>query len=258
VDCVQVTKVALDDLDVTYCCMSEVPPGVSWVEALPESREWMKANLGKHVEGYHLLDGKKVVGHIYFATSERALVPYETEPMVACIYCTEILRDYMHKRYGRMMFDYVKKDLEKQGFKGIVVDATSFKEYLHYEHFLKQGFKTIKEHPPFKLMYFPLTKKGIDVKLLDLNYTPSKDKVEVTLFNNFFCPVGAYMYHLIKQTAQSFGDKVKIVEIEFTLETVKKYGTIDPLINGKVKLLGPASEEDVKRAIQEEINQSRH
>jgi hypothetical protein len=36
---------------------------------------------------------------------------------------------------------------------------------------------------------------------------------------------------------------------------VRRYGTAEPLINGKVKLIGPASEEDVKKAIQEEINQ---
>jgi len=76
----------------------------------------------------------------------------------------------------------------------------------------------------------------------------------VTLFNNFFCPVGAYMHHLVKEVAQSFGDKVKIVEIESTLENVRKYGTSEQLINGKIKLPGPASKEEVRKAIQEEIS----
>lgn len=153
------------------------------------------------------------------------------------------------------MFDYMKNDLKEQGFKGMMIPATDFKEFMHYELFLKQGFKVIKEHNPYKIMYFPLTRERINVKILDLNYKPSKDKVEVTLFNNFFCPVGAYMYHLVKKVAQSFCDKVKIVEIEGTLETVRRYGTLEPLINGKIKLIGPASEEDVRKAIQEEINQ---
>lgn len=251
----QVKKVTLGDLEATYCCMSELPPGHSWVEVLPESREWFKTNLGKHVEGYHVLDGDKVVGHIYYATSEKALLPYKIESRVACIYCTEMLKDYMHKGYGKMMFDYMKNDLKEQGFKGIMIPATDFKEFMHYELFLKQGFKVIKEHKPYKIMYFPLTRERINVKILDLDYKPSKDKVEVTLFNNFFCPVGAYMYHLVKKVAQSFGDKVKIVEIEGALETVRRYGTLEPLINGKIKLIGPASEEDVRKAIQKEINQ---
>lgn len=254
----QVKKVTIGDLESTYCCMKETPPGASWARALPESRGWFKANLGKHVEGYHLMDNSKVVGHIYYATSEKALVPYETEPKVAFIYCTEMLRSYMRKGHGKMLFDRVKSDLKKQGFKGILVDASDFKEYMYYEHFLKQGFKIIKEHGPFKLMYLPLTKGSVDIKMMELKYKPSTDKVEVTLFRNFFCPVGVHMYHLIKKTAQSFGDKVRIVEKDVTLETVHRYGTTDPLINGKIKILGPASEEDVKKAIQEEIDQFRH
>ena len=252
----QVRKVALKDVGASYCCMSETPPGVSWAEYLPESRKWFRENLGKHVEGYHILDDGKVVGHIYYASSENALVPFETEPKVAFIYCTEMLRNYMRKGYGKMMFDYMKNNLKKQGFKGILVDATDFQEYMHHSHFAKQGFKVIKEHKPFKLMYFPLSKEKLKVKLIELNYKPSKGRVEVTLFKSFFCPVSICMYHLVKTVAQSFGNKVKLVEIEPSLEIVRKYGvSSDSLINGKPKLLGPVSEEDVRKAIQEEITQ---
>jgi len=252
----RVKRVTSADLSSTYCCMKETPPGVNWADYVAESREWFGASLGKYVDGYHLLDGDKVVGFVYWAMSDRALVPYETEPKVACIYCTEMLRDYLHKGHGRLMFDYMKSDLKRQGFKGILVDASDFKEWMHYELFLKQGFKVIKEHAPFKLMYFPLIREMVDVKLVDLNYKPSKDKVEVTLFSNFFaCPVGPSMYDLVKKVAQSFGDKVKLVEIPGTFDSIRKYGTSDPLINGKLKLFGPASEETVKKAIQEEIDQ---
>jgi N-acetylglutamate synthase-like GNAT family acetyltransferase len=249
-----VKKVTVNDLDATCCCMSETPPGVSWAKSLPQSKKWFKNNLSRYVEGYHLLDDGKVAGHIYYETSEKALIPYEIEPGVACVYCTEMLRDYSHKGYGKMMFDYMKDDLRKNGIKGIIIPATDFKEYMHYELFLKQGFKVIMEQPPFKIMYYPLTKKSITVKPISLNYKPSKEKVEVTLFNNFFCPVGPHMYNLTKTVAQSFGNKVKIVEIEATLENIRKYGTTDPLINGKIKMFGPASEADVKKAIQEEID----
>lgn len=254
----QVKVVSAADLASTYCCMNETPPGVSWTDFVPESRQWFKTNLGKHVEGYHLLDNDKTVGFIYWATSENALVAYETEPKVACIYCTELLRNYMRKGYGRMMFDYMRNDLKKRGFKGIMVDASDFKEWMHYELFQKQGFKIIKEHAPFKLMYLPLTKETVSFTLISLNYKPSKEKVEVTLFKNSFCPVGPSMYSLVKKVAQSFGDKVKLVELPGTLDSIKKYGTTDPLMNGKLKLFGPASEEQVRKAIQEEIDQFKH
>ena len=251
----EVRKVTLEDLNKTYCCMQELPSGASWDITLPESRKWFREHFGKHVLGFHLYDGDNVVGHVYYALSENALVPFEIEPNVAFIYCTEMLRDYMHKGYGKLLLDHMKGELKKQGVKGILVDATDFETYMHHSHFEKQEFKTIKEHGPFKLMYYPLTKESIQVKPLELNYQPSKDKVEVTLFKNFFCPVGAYMYKLVKKVARGFGDKVKIVEMRSTLENVRKYGTTDPLFNGKIKIMGPGSEEDVRKAIQEEIDQ---
>lgn len=247
----EVKKVTPEDVEDLYCCIS---PGSLWTEQLSESREWFKAHLGKYVEGYHLRDGPRTVGLIYYGVSENALVPYKIEPNVACIYCTELLKEYMHRGYGRMMFDYMKKDLKNQGFKGIMIPATEFKEWMHYELFLKQGFTVIKEHSPYKVMYFPLTKESVTINIINLNYAPSRDKIEVTLFRNFFCPVGVYMHHLIKKVAQTFGDRVRIVEIEATPEIVRRYGTADPLINGKIKLYGPASEEGVKKAIEEEIN----
>ena len=79
--------------------------------------------------------------------------------------------------------------------------------------------------------------------------------LEITLFNNFSCPVGVHMHHLFKKVAKDFGSKVKVIELKATPETVRRYGTTDPLINGKIKILGPASEDDVKKAIQEEIDQ---
>jgi len=247
-----VKKADSGDVESVYCC---VPVESPFAEGLPESKAWFKANLGEQVEGYHLLDGEKVVGHIYYAMSQKALLPYEIEPGVACIYCTYILRDHLHKGYGRMMFDYMKADLKNQSVKGILVQATEFKEWMHYELFLKQGFKTIKEHSPYKVMFFPLIKKDINLKVVDFNYTPSRDKVEVTLFKSPFCPVSPFMYNLIKKVAQSFGEKVRLVELDGTLENMKRYGTLEPLINGKIKLYGPCSEEAIVKAIEEEISE---
>ncbi len=246
----QVKKISSSDLESTYCC---IPAESPFAEGLPESKEWLSVNIGEHVEGYHLLDGDEAVGHIYYGMSEKALLPYEIESRIACIYCTYLLRDYLHKGYGRMMFDHMKNDLESQSIKGILVPATEFKEWMHFELFLKQGFKIIREHSPYKVMYFPLTKNDINLKVLDLNYTPSKEKVEVTLFKSSFCPVSPFMYNRIKKITQSFGDKVKLTEMDGTLENMKRYGTLEPLINGKIKLYGPASEEDIMKAIEEEI-----
>jgi hypothetical protein len=246
----QVKKVTSSDLASVYCCINSQSP---FVAGLQESKGWFKDNFGRHVEGYHLLDGSKVVGHIYYASSDQALVPYEMESGAACIYCTYLIRDYLNKGFGRMMFDHMKRDLRLQSVKGIMVPATEFREWMHYELFLKQGFQVRREHYPYKAMYFPLTKKDMKIEPLTVDYSPSIEKVEVTLFKSFFCPVGSFMYDRIKKVAQSFGDRVKIVEIDGTLANMRKYGSTEPFINGKIKLYGPASEEDIMNAIEEEI-----
>jgi hypothetical protein len=65
--------------------------------------------------------------------------------------------------------------------------------------------------------------------------------------------VSPFIYTRIKKVAQSFGDKITLVELDGTFGSVKEYETLEPLINGKIKLYGPASEEDIMKAIEEEI-----
>jgi len=250
----KVEKLTYEGVEKSYSCMHNLSPQFAfWENFVPQSQQWLRNNLGKHVEGYHLLRGENVIGHIYYAPSDKTLVTFKTEPGVAIIYCVWLERKYRCKGYGRQLFDAFKNEMRKQGYKGILVDTTSFPEFMHHSHFEKQSFKVIKEHGAFKFMYFPLTKEKVEVTLMKLKYKPTDKKVEVTMFKNFFCPVGVAMYHKIKEVAKTFGDKVKIVEMEATKETLEKYGTHDVLINGKVKLMGPASEEEIRKAIQEEI-----
>lgn len=251
----KVEKLTYEGVEKSYPCMHNLSPQFAfWENFVPQSQQWLRDNLGKHVEGYHLLQREDVIGHIYYAPADKALVTFKTEPRVAIIFCVWLERKHRGKGYGRQLFDAFKEEMRKQGYKGILVDTTDFPDFMHHSHFEKQGFRVIKEHGAFKFMYFPIIKDKVAVTPIELKYKPGGKKVEVTMFNNFFCPVGVAMYHKIKKVAKTFGDKVKIVEIEATKETLEKYGTHDVLINGKIKLMGPASEEKIRKAIQEEIS----
>jgi thiol-disulfide isomerase/thioredoxin len=104
-------------------------------------------------------------------------------------------------------------------------------------------------------MYFPLAQKEVKIKPRELNYKPKSSRVEVTLFRNFFCPVSAGMFQKLREVAKTFGDDVSVVEIEANMNVLKKYGTANGiLINGKRKLIGPAPDNEIYKAIQEEIN----
>lgn len=251
----KVEKLTLENVENAYACLHN-PSSQSafWQNFLPRSRPWLKQNLGEYVEGYHQINREKVVGHVYYAPSEKALIEYEIEPNIAFIYCVYLWKEHREKGLGRKMLDHFKEEMRKQGFKGIVAEASDFPRYMHYSHFQKQGFKMVLEHGPFKVIYFPLAQKEVKVKPRELKYKPKALGIEVTLFRNFFCPVSAGMHQKVREVATTFGDKVSIVEIDANKNALEKYGTANGiLINGKRKLIGPAPDEEIYRAIQEEI-----
>jgi GNAT superfamily N-acetyltransferase len=169
----KIEKLTLENVESAYACLHNPPPqSAFWQNFLPHSRLWLKQNPGEHVEGYHLTDKENVVGHIYYVASEKALVEYEIEPNVVFIYCVYLWKEHRSKGLGRKILNHFKEEMRKQGFKGILVEASSFPRYLHHSHFQKQGFKTILEKEPFQLMYFPLTQKEAKIKLRELKYKP--------------------------------------------------------------------------------------
>ncbi|MEA3350447.1 MAG: GNAT family N-acetyltransferase, partial [Chloroflexota bacterium] len=111
------------DAQNAYCCMTEVP--TPWPQALCQCREWLAANLGKYVEGYHLrLSTGEVIGHLYFAMSEQALFPYELESDVGILYCDWVQQNYQGMGFGKRLFDTFVDDMRQEGAKGILVEAT--------------------------------------------------------------------------------------------------------------------------------------
>lgn len=253
----QVEKLTLQDVVKVHPCMRGLPSQFSeWKSFVSKSREWMRNNLGVHVEGYHLIDNKdEVIGHIYYAPSEKALVSLSMESNLAFIYCIYLKEKCRGKGHGKKFLSIFKEEMRKQGFKGIIVKATEFPQYMHYAHFERQGFKAIEQHGSLKIMYFPLTKDTVKVTMRKLNYKPLKEKVEITLFKNYLCPFMVNLHNKAKKVAATLGDKLEVVEVEATLENLEKYGVADGiLINGKRKLMGlSSSEENIRAVIEEEI-----
>jgi GNAT superfamily N-acetyltransferase len=98
----RVEELSLENVENAYAYLhNPSPQSAFWQNFLPTSRLWLKQNLGRYVEGYHLMDDEKVVGHIYYAPSEKALIEYEIEPNVAFIYCVYLWKEHRHKGLGR-------------------------------------------------------------------------------------------------------------------------------------------------------------
>lgn len=250
----RVIKLEQKDVDRAYPCITEGQN--PWEDGLAASRQWLQENLGRTVEGLHLEDDQgNVIGHVFYGRAGQALVPYKIEDNVAILLCEWVQIDQQHKGYGRQLFAAFVDTLWEEGYKGLLVDASEFKEYMHYEHFAKRGFWVVDQEGPWRLMYFPVRQESVAVERLQTNLPPpALGKVEVALFRNHLCPVMASTYAKVDRVVAEFGDKVTLQEYPVTQESLAKYGRADGLfIAGKEKTVGPASEEQIRQAIAEEL-----
>jgi N-acetylglutamate synthase-like GNAT family acetyltransferase len=250
----QVKRIDDSDAQSAYCCMTEVP--TPWPKAVCQCRDWVSEHLGEYVDGYHLrLESGRVIGHIYFASSENALFSYDVEPGVGVLYCEWIQQQYQKRGLGKRLFDAFLSDMEEENTKGVLVETTDLEGQMHYSHYVSRGFNIVHETGHHKLLYLPLSKKVVAYRRRVARVRPKRGfPVEILLFRGFVCPYEVSTQILVREIALEFGDQVTIQEISITQATLEKYGVASGIfINGKHKLAGGEPESAVRQAIIEEL-----
>ncbi len=236
-----------------YPCLTEEP--LRWQDGLEDARAWMAHNLGVLVDGFHLEDDNgNVIGHMYYGLSGRGLVPYQAEDGIVYEYCEWVQRQHRGKGFMRLLFDTAVEELRRAGYKGILVDASEIKEYMHHEHFAKRGFRVMQQAGPWQ-MYYPLNQDSVQAEPLEEHVPPRiSDKVEVVMLACQFCPVMVSTQKQVRRIAAEFGDRVLVREFPGDRQTLLAFGRADGIyVNGKAKWIGPASDEEIRKGIGEEL-----
>ncbi len=240
--------------DYAYPCTVEDPKRF-WANGLELSRVWMHDNLGENIEAFHLSDDQgRVIGHIYWAPSGRALAPYDIEDEVAYVYCEWVQTSHRGEGGMRMLFEEFADYLHRRGMKGILVNTTSIEEYMHERHFLKRGFKILRETENGKLLYYPINKESIWVEPLQPNVKrEGTAPVDVLVIGSHFCPVAASALLSLRKVAAEQKDTVKLREVPADRGTINRYGVADGIyLNGKPAFNGPVNEETVRETLRRE------
>jgi hypothetical protein len=243
-----------DDAQKSYCCMMEVP--TPWPEALCNCRSWVAHNLGKLVDGYHLeLDSGEVIGHLYYALTPQALVPYKLAANVGVIYCEWVQRRFQGQGLSRLLFEAFQNDMKEQAVLGILVVANELEDQGPIDHYRSRGFRTIYEAGHQKLLYLPVSSLEIQVQPIQAHLQPARSlPVEVTILSGFACPYEISTYLILRQVVREFGHQVVVREVALSPESLKEYGAARGIfINGRQKLFGGESEQAIRQAILEEM-----
>jgi GNAT superfamily N-acetyltransferase len=245
---------SVEDAQRTYCCMTEVP--TPWPQALCQCRDWFAQHLGNYVEGYHLRLGKgEVIGHLYYALSERALIPYEVEAGVGVMYCEWVQRRYQQQGLGQRLFGAFVDEMRQQDVKGILVEGTDLEAQMHVRHYQARGFEVIHQAGHRKLLYLPLTQATVSIRPLQPRIPPRRRApVEILILRGYLCPFEISTLVLLQEVSREFGDRVVVRQVELTRETLAEYGVPRGIfINGRLKLGGAETEESIRQAIVEEL-----
>jgi GNAT superfamily N-acetyltransferase len=234
--------------------MTEVP--TPWPQALCQCQEWVARNLGEYIEGFHAqLESGEVAGHLYYAYSEKALIPYEIEEKVGVLYCEWVQRRYQGRGLGTQLFGAFREEMEGQAVKGILVENTETDGEGHLNRYLGLGFEVVSESERGKLLYLPIGQQEVEIQPLEPHIHPRQGApVEILVIGGYMCPYEASTLLLLQEVSREFGDRVVLRQIPLTSETLREYGVARGIfINGRPKLAGAETEESVRQAIQEAL-----
>jgi len=209
-----------------------------------------------HVEGYHLLlENGDVIGHLYYAPSEKALFPYLLEPGASVLYCEWVQRKFQNQGLGKHLFETFVEDQRRRDSKGILTETRDLAIKLDPQNYLNRGFRVLYERGDAKLLYLPLTQAAIEFHPLTPHRAPRHQiPIEIVIINGYMCPPEVATQSLLHGVAQEFGERVKVRQVWLTPETLKEYGsTRGILINGKRLLGSGETEESIRAVILEEL-----
>ena len=246
--------VSNEDAQKSYCCMTEIP--TPWTEALCSCRGWVSRNLGQLVEGFHLeLGSGEVIGHLYYAITPRALVPYQLEASVGVLYCEWVQRRYQGMGLGRFLFDAFLVEMKAQEVKGILVEASEQVDQMHIRHYIPRGFRPVLDAGLQQLLYLPLEAPEIRIQPLPPRLRARRGlPVEVTILSGYACPYEIATYMTLRQVVREFGHQVLLREVSLSPDSIREYGAARGIfINGRQKLLGGETEQAIRQAILEEL-----
>jgi hypothetical protein len=126
---------------------------------------------------------------------------------------------------------------------------------MHFQRYLARGFKTAYETAYPRLLYLPMNQTQIEIRPMQPRIpTHHGTPVEVFIISGYMCPYEVSAELLVREVAQEFGDQVILREIPLTPDTLREYGVAKGIfINGRQKLVGGETEEQVRQAIVEEF-----
>jgi hypothetical protein len=256
----KITDITPENEKHYYCCLEE------WSEDLKEAgdhkQRWYEHMKGKGVKVKFAVDEYNVIGGmIQYLPVEHSMIEGKNLYVVLCIWVHGSKKgrgDYRKKGMGTALLKAAEEDSKNLGADGLVTWGLIIPAFMKASWFKRKGYKVVDKNGIMRLMWKPFTENAISPKFIKLKKLPEKgkDKVNVTVFRNGWCPAMNLVYERALRASKEFEGKVDIKEFEtIHRETFNEWGIMDGLfIDGKEVNTGPPpSFKKIKKKIEKRV-----
>lgn len=228
-----------------FCCLED------WSEEMKEAgdhkQRWYERMKDKGIRvKLAREDNGEISGMIQYMPIEHAIFEGENLYAVLCIWVHGYKKgvgNYQKKGIGTALIKAAEEDCRKLGTNGLVVWGLAIPAFMRASWFKKKGYKVVDKQKIMRLLWKPFNNEATPPKMIRSKKKPEKgkDKVNITMFRNGWCPAMNLVYERALKASKEFEEKVRVEQYDTVdREVLGEWGIIDGLyIDGKSIRMGP-------------------
>ncbi len=228
-----------------YCCLEE------WSDEMKEAgdhkQRWYERMKDKGVRVKLAQDENDVIGGmIQYIPIEHSIFAGENLYAVLCIWVhgyKEGIGNFQKKGMGIALLKAAEEDCRELGTNGLVAWGLMIPAFMRASWFKRKGYKVADRSGIMRLLWKPFNEHAVRPRFIKREKKPpkGKDKVNITMFRNGWCPAMNLVYERTLRALKEFEEKVDLVQYDTVdREVLSEWGITDGLyIDGKEIRMGP-------------------
>jgi N-acetylglutamate synthase-like GNAT family acetyltransferase len=241
----KITDISPENEQHYFCCLEEYSDDLK--DAGDHKEKWYRHMKDKGVRVKFAEDDNGIIGGmIQYVPIEYSIVQGKDLYVVLCIWVHPHKMgrgDYRKRGMGIALLKTAEEDSMALGAKGLVTWGLVIPVFMQSSWFKRKGYKVVDKNGIMRLLWKPFTEDAVPPKFLRPKKLPGKgkEKVNVTVFRNGWCPVGSIAYERVMRASREFEGKVEVTEFHtINREIVDEWGIVEGIyIDGRELRTGP-------------------
>jgi N-acetylglutamate synthase-like GNAT family acetyltransferase len=228
-----------------FCCLEEWSDEIK--EAGDHKEKWYRYMQDKGVRVKFAENDEGIIGGmIQYVPIKYSMIMGKDLYVVLCIWVHghKMGRgDHRKKGMGKALLKAAEEDSRALGAKGLVTWGLVIPAFMQASWFKRKGYKVVDKNGIMRLLWKSFAEDALPPKFIKPTKLPGKgkDKVNVTIFRNGWCPVINLAYERLLRASREFEEEVEITDFQtINRNIVDEWGIFDGIyINGKELRTGP-------------------